>query len=122
MARAVREREDAIAQRARDLAEAAVRTGANWAKPFGPPPSRPVVAEAWWDRLDVIAAYRDRWGITTAGTLGDMADVASLSQAAHRNRARQAVEEASRLAGLWPQAPAAAHRGPGVGAQTEVDI
>ena len=50
MARAVREREDAIAQRARDLAEAAVRTGANWAKPFGPPPSRPVVAEAWWDR------------------------------------------------------------------------
>lgn len=80
------------------------------------------MAEAWWDRLGVVAAYRDRWGITTAGTLGDMADVASLSQAAHRNRARQAVEEASRLAGLWPQAPAAAHRGPGVGAQTEVDI
>jgi hypothetical protein len=25
------------------------------------------VAEAWWDRLAVIAAYRDRWGITAAG-------------------------------------------------------
>jgi hypothetical protein len=38
------------------------------------------VAEAWWDRLGVVAAYRDRWGITTAGTLGDMADVASSGQ------------------------------------------
>ena len=122
MARAVAEREDAIARRARDLAEAAVRTGANWATPFGPPPSRPVVAEAWWDRLSVIAAYRDRWSITTGSTLGDMADIGSFAQAAHRNRARQAVEEASRLAGLWSQRPATGHSGPGVGAQTGVDI
>ncbi len=122
MARAVSEREDAIGRRARDLAEAAVRTGANWAKPFGPAPSRPVVAEAWWDRLSVIAAYRDRWSITTGSTLGDMADIGSFAQAAHRNRARQAVEEASRLAGLWSPTPASGHRGPGVRAQTGVDI
>ncbi|MGO9658033.1 MAG: AAA family ATPase [Acidimicrobiales bacterium] len=122
MARAVAEREDAIVRRARDLAEAAVRTGANWAKPFGVPPSRPVVAEAWRDRLSVIAAYRDRWSITTGSTLGDMADIGSFAQAAHRNRARQAVEEASQLAGFWPQTPGTGHSDPGVGAQTGVDI
>ena len=38
LARAVGEREDAIAKRALDLAEHAVRSGAAWAKPFGPPP------------------------------------------------------------------------------------
>jgi hypothetical protein len=75
VARAVREREDAIARRALELAGAAVRAGATWARAFGPPPTRPVVAEAWWDRLSVIAAYRDRWGVTAAGILGDVADI-----------------------------------------------
>ncbi len=64
LARAVREREDAIAKRALDLAEHAVRSGVPWAKAFGPPPPRPAVAQAWWDRLAVVAAYRDRWRIT----------------------------------------------------------
>jgi hypothetical protein len=122
VARAVREREEAIARRARDLAEAAVGAGAAWAKAFGPPPARPVVAEAWWDRLAVIAAYRDRWGITAAGVLGDLTDIGSLAQAAHRSRALQATQETARLAGLRPPMPAATHSVPGVGAEAGLEL
>ena len=86
LARAIHEREDAIARRAHDLAEHAVRAGAPWAKPFGAPPTGPAVADAWWDRLAVIAAYRDRWHVTSPGILGDEAGVGSIQQAAHRAR------------------------------------
>ncbi len=122
MARAVREREDAIARRARDLAEAAVGTGEAWAKAFGPAPARPAVAEAWWDRLAVIAAYRDRWGITAPGILGDITDIGSLAQAAHRSRALQAGQEAARLAGLRPPMPAATNSVPGVGVEAGIEL
>jgi hypothetical protein len=125
MARAVREREDAIARRARGLAEAAVRMGANWAKPFGPPPTRPVVAEAWWDRLSVIAAYRDRWSITAAGVLGDMADIGSLAQATHRHPPPPGTAGGggSGSAGRsFASNASAGYRGAGVGAQAGVDM
>jgi hypothetical protein len=102
MAKAVREREEAMERRARDLAERAVRTGALWARPFGSPPAGPAVAKAWWDRIGIVAAYRDRWRVTSASILGDDTDVGSLRQAAHRARARRAGQEAARLAGLVP--------------------
>jgi hypothetical protein len=121
LAKAVREREDAIAKRALGLAEHAVRSGAPWAKAFGPPPTRPAVAEAWWDRVAVVAAYRDRWRITTPSTLGDLKGIGSLSQAAHRARAQRTGQEAARLAGLAPSAAASPHGGvsaaPGAGAE-----
>jgi hypothetical protein len=121
-ARAVCDREDAIARRAQALAEAAVGAGAAWARPFGPPPTRPVVAEAWWDRLAVVAAYRDRWGITAAGHLGDTTEIGSLAQAAHRERALLAGQQAAQLAGRMSQMPAATHSVPGVGAEARVDL
>ncbi len=117
LAKAVAEREDAIAERALDLAERAVRRGAPWAKAFGTPSLRPAVAQAWWDRLAVVAAYRDRWRIDTPSILGETRDIGSLSQAAHRARAQRAGQEAARLAGLAPQTPAPAQGG--VGAQPE---
>ena len=103
LAKAIREREQAMERRARDLAGEAVRAGAPWARPFGPPPTNPTVANGWWDGLAIVAAYRDRWHITSASILGDDADVGSLRQAAHRARARRAGQEAARLAGLVPQ-------------------
>jgi hypothetical protein len=120
LAKAVPEREDAIAKRALDLAEHAVRSGAPWAKAFGPPPPRPAVAQAWWDRLAVVAAYRDRWRITTPSVLGDARDIGSLSQAAHRARAQRAGQEAFRLAGLAPQTAVPALGG--VSAQPEAGV
>ena len=71
LASAVREREAAIARRAHDLAEQAVRAGAPWARVFGPPPVHAAVANAWWGRIAVVAAYRDRWHITDDSILGD---------------------------------------------------
>lgn len=101
-AKAVREREKAIASRARELAEEAVQRGEQWVRPFGPPPSDTTVAEAWWDRLAVVAAYRERWHVTGPGILGHESGVGSLQQAAHRARARRAGQEAAVLRGLAP--------------------
>ena len=120
LARAVGEREQAITRRALDLAEHAVRGGAPWAKPFGSPPPSPAVAQAWWDRLAVVAAYRDRWRITTPSTLGELNGIGSLSQAAHRARAQRAGQEAARLAGLAP--PTAAPAQGGVSAAPEAGV
>ena len=111
LARAVGEREHAITKRALDLAEHAVRGGAAWAKPFGPPPPNPAVAQAWWDRLAVVAAYRDRWRITTPTVLGELNGIGSFSQAAHRARAQRAGQEAARLTGLAPWTATAAQGG-----------
>jgi len=122
LGRAIREREEAMERSARDLAEQAVRSGAAWAKPFGSEPRNVVIADAWWDRLAVVAAYRDRWRITSASILGDDADVGSLRQAAHRARARRAGREAAQFAGLVPQLiiPTAGASTPNVG--PEVDL
>jgi len=122
LANAVRGREDAIAQRARVLAGEAVQTGATWARPFGPPPVNPVVADAWWDRLATIAAYRDHWCITASTILGDEASVSSLHQAAHRYRARRAGQEAAILAGVLPLGTPSAAPAPGVVVKPAVDI
>jgi conjugative relaxase-like TrwC/TraI family protein len=120
LAKAVGEREDAMAKRALDLAQHAVRSGAPWTKPFGPPPPRSAVAQAWWERLAVVAAYRDRWRISTSSTLGEARDIGSLSQAAHRARAQRAGQEAARLAGLAPQTATPAQGG--VSAQPEAGV
>ncbi len=80
-AKAIREREDAIARRARHLAEQAVKSRQTWAKGFGPPPTNPAIAEAWWERLATIAAYRDRWRVGGSTILGDEASVGSTEQA-----------------------------------------
>jgi hypothetical protein len=107
LAHAVNEREELIARRARELAEDAVRTGRSWARPFGPPPKRSAVADAWWDRLAVIAAYRERWQVNVPGILGDEPGSESLQQAAHRERARRAGQEAAVVAGvISPRPPA----------------
>jgi hypothetical protein len=82
VARAVREREDLIARRAREFAEEAVQGGEKWARPFGSPPTGSTPAEGWWDRLAVIAAYRDGWHIGGPGILGDEPGAGSLQQAA----------------------------------------
>jgi len=111
LARAIGEREDAITERALDLAEQAVRGGAAWAKPFGPPPPSPVVSRAWWDRVAVVAAYRDRWHITAPSTLGDTKDVRSFQQAGHLARAKRAGQEAARLARVLPQNATPVHGG-----------
>jgi conjugative relaxase-like TrwC/TraI family protein len=106
LGRAIRQREDAIIDRARTLAEHAVGTGAPWTRAFGPPPADPARSSAWWDRLAIIATYRDRWDITAQKALGVKDKVRSAQQAAHRARALRAGMEALQLAGLTSDATA----------------
>lgn len=94
---AIREREDAIAGRARRLAEEALACDGGWAQRLGPPPGEPASREAFVDQVAVLAAYRERWDIRT-GILGPKASVRSAEQLAHRNRSRRAGQEAVRLA------------------------
>jgi hypothetical protein len=123
LARAVGEREAAIAKRAGELAEQAVFGRTDWARPFGPPPQDATVAETWWDRLALIAAYRERWHVTGPGILGEETSISSLKQAAHRHRARRAGQEAAVLAGMLP-APTARSQWAAValGAAPEVEL
>jgi hypothetical protein len=106
LAQAIRQREDAIIDRARNLAEHAVASGAPWTRAFGQPPTDPACSSAWWDRLAIIATYRDRWNITAHKALGDKNSVRSAQQAAHRTRALRAGMEALQLAGLTQNASA----------------
>jgi hypothetical protein len=122
LARALGEREDAMAKRALGLAEHAVRSGAAWAKPFGVPPPSRAVAQAWWDRLAVVAAYRDRWRIGTASVLGAAKGIGSLAQAAHRSRAQRAAHEAARLAGVALPTTTAVNGGQSARPEGEVDL
>jgi hypothetical protein len=106
LVRAIRQREDAIIDRARSLAEHAVASGAPWTRAFGRPPQDAARSSAWWDRLAIIATYRDRWDITAQRALGVKGKVRSAQQAAHRTRAVRAGMEALQLAGLTPDASA----------------
>ena len=99
-----------------------MRAGAPWARPFGPPPTNPAVANGWWDRLAAVAAYRDRWRITSTSILGDDAEVGSLRQAAHRARARRAGQEAARLSGLVPRTIAPVQGAPSHEIGPEVEL
>ena len=109
-ARAIREREDAIAERARRLAEGALSSAAEWARRLGPRPDEPALRDVFVDRVAVVAAYRERWDIRAGSILGTPASVGSAEQLAHRNRAWRAGQEAARLAGLTPDRPAASDR------------
>lgn len=67
MRQAVDERGDLIEPRSRALAEEAIRTKAPRTSALGPRP----VDRSRWERVAItIAAYRDRYGITTATPLG----------------------------------------------------
>ena len=111
LARAVGEREHAIAKRALDLAEHAVRSWralGQGLRPAAPPPGRrPGLVGPPGDRrrLPGPLAYHHPEHPRRAKGIG------SLSQAAHRARAQRAGQEAARLAGLAPPTAAPAHGG-----------
>jgi hypothetical protein len=96
MARALSERDDAMEQRARSLAEEAIAAGHAWLRPFGSPPSGPANRERWLREVSTVAAYRDRWHIEGHGTLGPAPDREHHEQTAQRAKAL--------AAGKWARA------------------
>jgi conjugative relaxase-like TrwC/TraI family protein len=101
--RALTERADAMNRRAHVLAEQAVATDAAWASQLGPPPTDPARYAAWLHELATVAAYRERWGITSHDPIA--VDRASIEKAGHEKRAQAAAERAARLAGATNTTP-----------------
>jgi conjugative relaxase-like TrwC/TraI family protein len=93
IARALDERQMLLEQRAREVATLAVEHRQPWAAQLGSPPSDPVRRELWLRRLDTVAAYRERWGITDRTILGTR-EPTSLEQETQRRLAQGAVEGA----------------------------
>jgi hypothetical protein len=94
MARSLTEREQAMELRARTLAIQAVEARDDWVQRLGPIPDGPRNRARWLRDVSTIAAYRDRWHINGAGTLGDRDDVNGIEQMGQRRRALAASQRA----------------------------
>ena len=106
MARALTERDQAMEQRARQLAEHAIDHRHVWVQRLGNPPANPAARELWLRAVSTVAAYRDRWGIgNDHRPLGPETAVKTIEGIGHRNRAQAAVEAALRLSGETRTAP-----------------
>jgi hypothetical protein len=99
MARALQERDEAMERRARELAEQALHDGAAWARRLGPAPVAPGKKEAWLRSLSTVAAFRERWGVSSGSLpLGPDSAVTSIEGLVHRRRAEAAIARAIGLA------------------------
>lgn len=94
------EREQLIKDRARALVETAIVEQAPWIVQLGKPPSnrqRP----AWYRHAETVAAYRDRYRITTDAPLGPAPD--GTAQRVDHARAKQALARAKGVADSTPR-------------------
>jgi hypothetical protein len=94
MARALAERDQAMEDRARTLAEQAVESRDAWVQSLGPAPSDPGRRARWLRNVSTVAAYRDRWHITGPRSIGSQDHVGSTEQMRERTRAKAAAQRA----------------------------
>jgi conjugative relaxase-like TrwC/TraI family protein len=88
---AIDERKQLIENRARSLAEDAAANGARWTRLLGQMPDDATERDRWLEAASTVAAYRDRYGVTSDPPVGGGA--ASDAQKADRLRALRAVRE-----------------------------
>ena len=93
---AIDERTELIEARACALATAAVDSGAHWARRLGKAPTDPKDRAPWMRAAATVAAYRDRYKVTSDLPVGG--EAAHDAQRADRRRAQFAAREAQRLA------------------------
>lgn len=93
--RALLERSDLIEARASAALNAALLAGEAWTRALGPVPRGSAFA-TWRQYGCTVAAYRDRYGIIAASTLGPVPQ--SVAQQRDCTRARAALKSARRLA------------------------
>ena len=97
MAQALAERDQAMEERARTLADQAVESGESWVQRLGTPPATPARRERWIREVSTIAAYRDRWHITGQSPVGKQGDTSSIEQTGQRQRALAAAARATAI-------------------------
>jgi hypothetical protein len=95
MAQALAERDQAMEERARTLADQAVGTGESWVQRLGTPPTNPARRERWIKEVSTIAAYRDRWHVTGHSAVGKQGDTSSIEQTGQCQRALAAAARAT---------------------------
>jgi conjugative relaxase-like TrwC/TraI family protein len=98
MHQALAERSDLIESRAAAVLDAALLAGEPWTRALGPAP-RGSAAAAWRQSGCTVAAYRDRYGIVGAHSVGAAPD--STAQKVDAARARAALQSAQRVGGDW---------------------
>ncbi|WP_238993619.1 MobF family relaxase [Nocardioides caldifontis] len=94
---ALDQRKDLIVSRARALAVGAVASRASWLNRLGTEPPNASAKSQWMTEVATVAAYRDRYNITSEQPLGgpSRSDI----QRNERRRANTAARRAQRLAG-----------------------
>jgi hypothetical protein len=97
MQHALAERERAMCQRAQEVAEEAVRSNQPWVVQLGPPPTRPIARALWADAVTTVAAYRDRWGVTTDQPLGLQSGDSTIERDRQHRLAQAAIQRALRF-------------------------
>jgi hypothetical protein len=90
--RAIDERRELIAWRALALAESAIASGAPWARRLGQGPVGESEGARWLRVVSAVAAYRDRYKVTSDLPLGGRASTDA--QRADRQRAQGALRDA----------------------------
>ena len=93
---ALDQRKDLIESRARALAEEAVEANAPWMNRLGAEPTDRAQRSRWLAAVSTVAAYRDRYAVTSAQPLGGPARTDA--QRSERLRAGQAARQAQRIA------------------------
>jgi hypothetical protein len=91
--RAIDERKAVIESRARAVVAVGLGEGAVWMRQLGEPPHDPTKRERWVLAAASVAAYRDRYKITSDLPLAGGA--ANDAQRADRQRAQAALREAA---------------------------
>ena len=97
MAKALTDREVAMEERARALAEQAIENSADWVIRLGPVPQNPTARARWRREISTVAAYLDGWHITAADNIGDKGHITSAEQMSQRARALAAAERAATI-------------------------
>lgn len=100
MRAALDRRKELIESRAAEIAEAAVIVGPAWLRRLGPPPTAPESRRAWLSSVATVAAYRDRYQITSDLPLGPGARTEA--ERSDRRQALAAQRRATVVVGLPP--------------------
>ncbi|HLX89895.1 MAG TPA: hypothetical protein VKR22_15730, partial [Acidimicrobiales bacterium] len=106
LATALAERVLSMEDRARTLAAQAVEAGSPWVTGLGNPPSGPARRERWLREVSIVAAYRDRWHLTSQRPLGAETDVSSIELQTQRRRAQVAMQRAVAISRAETKQPA----------------
>jgi conjugative relaxase-like TrwC/TraI family protein len=96
MREALDQRRELIENRAVELAQAAVLAGPAWIRRLGTPPTTPTTRRDWLTPFATVAAYRDRYGVTSDIPLGPGARTAA--EYSDRCRALAAQRKATAIA------------------------